>query len=158
MRNKSKIYLGLAVALAGCATPMVSPPSQGAPEQAASYSLLAVAKLPVTAVTVDSTAAGFNKASIIDGNLATHWDNGGFKNKTATATVDLGATATLANVAIKTGAARAGSGFDVAVSTDGVTFTNKFTNQPGTSFATSTKVFPAGTAGRFVLSSTGTLC
>jgi hypothetical protein len=111
---------------------------------------LAVAKLPVVAVTVDSTAPGFNKAAITDGNLNTHWDNGGFRNKTSFVIADLGASASLANVQIKTGKPVAGASFNVDVSADGIAWTTQLANKPDTNFKNQTLSLPAGTTGRYV--------
>jgi hypothetical protein len=123
-------------------------PDEGPP--AKTYGLMATAKLPVTALTVDSTAPGFNKAAITDNNLNTHWDNGGFRNATSTVTADLGAVKSLVNVQVKTGKPVAGASFTIAVSANGTTWTNVLTNQADTNFANLTKVLPAGTTGRFV--------
>jgi len=117
---------------------------------AGAYALLAVPSLPIQAVTVDSAAAGFPGTNLADGNLGTHWDNGGYRSPTAWVAVDLGAPASLGGLVLKTPPSAAGTSYDVQTSPDGSSWTTVLAAQASTSWNPTTQLLPPGTSGRWV--------
>lgn len=171
--RKRKLWwsLTLAGALAACGTPRANtPPLAGAGLPAApgevddadivsdgevyeagnTYRLLDANELPIVGVTVDSAAPGAPGTNLADGNLATSWINGGFKNPTAFAVVNLGTQAALGSIAIKTGPSPAGTNYDVQVSNNGTTWTTVAAHLTNTTWNLETKPLPANTSGQFV--------
>jgi lysophospholipase L1-like esterase len=114
------------------------------------YRVLATEELPVVGVAVDSQASGFGQARLVDGDRATQWSNGGYRNPTSWAAIELAAGADLAAVSIKTGPTAPGASYDIEVSDDGLSWRLALANQTNTTWNMEAKALPAGTAGRFV--------
>ncbi|MDB5095949.1 MAG: type domain [Cyanobacteria bacterium RYN_339] len=161
MRVKLRWVLLPALGLAACALPdNPSPRSDvaaaiaraGLPPdgQPYSYHLLAVAHLPVVAVTADSAAAGLPKENATDGNLTTPWSNAPANSASAFVAVQLAATTSLGGVSLKTGALPAGVNYDLQVSTTGTTWTTVLAHQTNATWLEEHKAFPAGTTGKYV--------
>ncbi|MFN3429066.1 MAG: discoidin domain-containing protein [Candidatus Sericytochromatia bacterium] len=114
------------------------------------FRVLAAEELPIVAVAVDSEASGFGRARLADGDRATQWVNGGYRNPTSWAAVQLAAGADLAALHVKTGAMPVGTAFDVEVSDDGLSWRSALTNQRVTTWNLETLALPAGTTGQWV--------
>lgn len=149
--------IALTVALSACqAPPLPLPASPAEPAPAAGpapealYQVFALGDMAIVATTVDSALAGQPKERLADGDAATAWTNGGYKNPTAWATLQLGAAAPIGAVRLKTGPLSAGTTYDVQVSADGTTWTTALADQTNTTWNMETKALPAGTAGRYV--------
>ncbi|MDB5101957.1 MAG: glycosyl hydrolase [Cyanobacteria bacterium RYN_339] len=147
---------GLACLLAACSTLPVgadelAPGADGQDySQAGAYALLAVPSLPIRATAVDSVSAGFPRVCLVDGSLSTHWENGGYRAATAWAAVDLGAPASLGSIVLKLPPTPAGTSYDVQTSPNGSQWTTVLAAQTNSSWNPSTKLLPAGAAGRWV--------
>lgn len=125
-------------------------PHDGEVYMGGTYRVLATEELPVVGVAVDSQAPGFGQARLVDGDRATQWSNGGYRNPTSWASIELAAGADLAAVSLKTGPTAPGAGYDLEVSDDGLSWRLALAGQTNTTWAMETKALPAGTAGRFV--------
>lgn len=170
MSWKTWLGAGAAIALAACSTgtPPTPDPQPAWPEmqgpatdEAAfrdgqvypggnTYRLLAIEELPIVGVTVDSQVSSQPKEEMVDGNLATAWSNGGYRNATAWAAAQLAAATTLGSIGLKTGPSAPGTRYDVQVSDDGASWRTVLSSQTNTSWSLETKALPAGTTGRFV--------
>lgn len=165
MRYKPLSGLVIALALASCATPMLStapsrPGDASAPSDLPhdgqlyangnSYRVMAVDELPIVGVSVDSQAGTMTAQALADGDLSTAWANGGYRNPTAWASVALAQTASLASVGIKMGPSPAGTSYDLQVSDDGAQWTTVASGLTNTTWGLETKPLPAGTSGKFV--------
>jgi hypothetical protein len=173
MKLRTFMSVALVAALAACGTqpsgqaPHVAPAAgAGAGEQAAplegvpadgqvypngnTFRLMAVEELPITGVTASSTSSAFPPSRMVDGDLSTQWVDGGYRNATSWATVELAASATLGSIDIKTGPNPAGTSYDVQVSSNGTSWTTVRTGLTNTSWNLESKTLPAGTTGKFV--------
>lgn len=161
MKSKPLVAAAMAAALAACGLPAQAPApetdaggvpadAQGYPADGNTFRLLAVEELPIVGAKADGEMAGNGAARAIDGDQATAWINGGYRNATSWAAVQLAGSATLASVSLKTGASPAGTGYDVQVSADGVTWKTVLANQTNSTWNLETKRLPAGTTGKHV--------
>lgn len=166
MRKKLGWGLATALLIASCGTPQVAPVPSIQPPAAQSatgipadgevypsgnhYRVLATEELPIVGVSVDSAAPGYPASNLTDGDLSSQWANGGYKNATAWAAVQLSASASLGSIGIKTPPSAAGTSYDVQVSDDGSTWHTVLANQTSTSWNLESKTLPAGTTGAWV--------
>jgi hypothetical protein len=153
------ILPGLACLLAACSAVPLGSNHHPEPEfqadgqdysQPGAYALMATPALPIQAIAVDSTAPGYAKAALADGNLGTHWDNGGYMAATAWASVDLGAGFSLGSIVLKIPPTPAGTSYDVQTSTDNVHWVTALAAQTNTSWNPVTKLLPPGASGRYL--------
>jgi hypothetical protein len=114
------------------------------------YRLQAVGPLPIVATSSTGAAAGFPVSRMADGNVNTEWLSAGFRPASVAATADLGTTASLASIAIKTGPMPTGTSFDVQASATGAAFATVLAGQRNTTWNLEPKALPAGATGRFV--------
>jgi hypothetical protein len=119
-------------------------------DEARTYALLATDDVAVVSTAVDSALAGSPKANLVDGDSATAWMNGGYRNPTAWAQFQVGGDALLSGVALKTGPTAAGASFDVQVSADGQAWTTALAGQRNTGWYLETKAFERALPGKFV--------
>lgn len=167
MRLRPWIAVLLAATLAACGTPRVPltapPASAGAARSAADvphdgevypngnhYRVMAVQELPLVGASADSSASGYPASNLIDGDLSTQWANGGYKNATAWAAVQLSGSASLGSIGVKMPPSAAGTSYDVQVSQDGSTWNTVLTGQTNTTWGIETKTLPVGTNGAWV--------
>lgn len=163
MRTRLWLSLALAAAVAACGTPPAPPQGTPAAEAPAAlppdgqvyprgnpYRVLAAEELPVVAVTVDSQLSTLPKERLVDGNLSTQWTNGGYRNPTSWAAVELAAAAAVGSIQIKTGPSPAGTRYDVQTSLDGVSWTTRLADQTNTGWNLETKTLGAAVSARFV--------
>lgn len=114
------------------------------------FRVMALDELPIVAATVDSQSGALGTDRLIDGDLSTAWVNGGYRNATGWAAVQLAVPAALASVGIKAGPSAAGTRYEVQVSEDGTTWKTVLANQTNTTWGLEIKPLPAGTAGQHV--------
>ncbi|MFP5503060.1 MAG: discoidin domain-containing protein, partial [Candidatus Sericytochromatia bacterium] len=126
------------------------PADQQAYPDGRSYRVQAVGELTVTGTIADSQIAGLEKERLADNNLATQWVNGGWRNETAWAGVQLSTIHSIAAVQIKTGPTASGASYDIQVSDDGFNWSTKLANQTNSSWNMERKAMPAGTTGSYV--------
>lgn len=158
MTRRTRWFLPLTVAsaLSACqAAPPAQPtlPPETAPAALPSevlYQVFAAGDLAIAEITVDSALAGQPKERLADGDAATAWTNGGFKNATATATLGLSAAGAIGAIRLKTGPLSALTTYDVQVSDDGRAWRTALANQTNTTWNMESKALPAGTTGRYV--------
>lgn len=81
-----------------------------------------VTKLPIAAGSASSSYTGLAAGRAIDGDLATQWANGGYKELEATYTLDLGRVAAIDHLRVKTGYLPARVTYDLETSEDGTTW------------------------------------
>lgn len=176
MRHRSWLAPTLAISLAACAAPPQPPVPSTAPARqdlvmpvpdaaraelglpadgqiypdGNPYRLLQVEELPIVGVTVDSEVSSFPAARLADGDLSTEWVNGGYRNATSWAAVELAESASIASVGIKTGPTAAGASYDLQVSEDGSTWTTVSSNLTNTTWGLENKPLPGGSSGKYV--------
>lgn len=134
----------------GDAAPVDVPMDQEVYPAGNPFRLLAIEELPLTAITVDSEASGFTRDRLADGDLSSQWASGRYQAATAWAAVQLAASATIGSIEVKMPPSKAGTSYDVQVSTDGVTWVTALSGQTNTTWNLEKKLLPAGTTGKYV--------
>lgn len=143
----------LVLGLAACAqpNPLAGPPAEpAAPGRGPAYRLAAIGPLAVSAATADSSVSTNPPRLAIDGNLASAWTNGGYRNPTAWLRLDLGVSRQVSALRIKMPPATGGSRFAIEASATGTSWTTVLANQATTSWNLETKTFPAPVSARYL--------
>ena len=134
--------------LAGIAPPPADTTRASGPGQPR-YRLTALPLVSNLTADADSQLATAPAGAAIDGNNATAWSNGGYRNPTAWLRLKFTADLPLEAVLIRAmPPAAAGTSYDLQVSPDGTAWTTALANQTNTSWNVETKLLPAGTHGK----------
>ncbi|HEY9720577.1 MAG TPA: discoidin domain-containing protein [Oscillatoriaceae cyanobacterium] len=150
MRTPRVSLLVAMLVLAACSTPQPFTADLRLAPTSPHYHTLSTDPVAIAGVSADSQLANNPATALADGNLASAWSNGGYRNATAWALLTLSTRASLASLSIKMPPAAGGTSYDVQTSDDGANFTTVLSGQTNTSWTLETKPLPANTSGRYV--------
>lgn len=146
-----------AVALGACATPELParPPAGalglGLPDPAGPrYRLAAVGPINEQATDASSQLSSNPATAATDGNNATAWSDGGYRNATSWLRLRYAADVSISAVSVRMPPSQTGTSYDLQVSGDGTTWTTALANVRNTTWNPETKTMPAGTHGRYL--------